>query len=164
MGALPEIALWLLLGAACATDLLWGKIYNWLTLPFLLAGFLYQTLTQGFTGSVHSALAIALAFALFFPLFVLKVVAAGDAKLLMALASWTDSVTTLRVAAVAIVVGALVGAFALIAEKGFRGSSQSIVANLRSHEPTAAALKMAFGPAILCAYAIVLVAGFREWV
>jgi prepilin peptidase CpaA len=163
MGVLPEIALWVLLGAACATDLLWGKIYNWLTLPFLLSGLIYQSIDSGLAGSLNSTLAIALAFALFFPLYALKVVAAGDAKLLMALASWTNSATTLRVAAIAILVGAAVGAVALVAEKGVRGSSKSILANLRSHEPTAASLKMAFGPALLCAYAIVLVAHLRQW-
>ena len=33
-----EIAVWILLGSALVTDLLWGKIYNYVTFPFLLIG------------------------------------------------------------------------------------------------------------------------------
>jgi prepilin peptidase CpaA len=163
MVAVPEIALWVLLAVACATDLLWGKIYNWLTFPFLAAGLITRFGFEGYAALGQALASVAVAFALFFPLYVLKVVAAGDAKLLMAMGAWLSGAEVIRIAAIAIVIGALVGLVSLIAQKGLRGSAQSVAENVRSHEPTATALKMAFGPAFLCAYLIVDVAQLRHW-
>lgn len=159
----PEIALLLLLVVATTTDLLWGKIYNWLTLPFLLTGLVYRFAFVGLDGGLAALASIGVAFALFFPLYIVRAVAAGDVKLLMAMGAWADFSTIYQVAAIAILVGAAVGLFALLHQKGLKGSARSVVENVRHGEPTRTATKMAFGPAFFCAYLIVSVAHYRHW-
>ncbi len=159
----PEIALWVLLLVASATDLLWGKIYNWLTFTFLLSGLIYRFAFNGADSGIQALIAVAVAFGLFIPLYAVKAVAAGDAKLLMAMGAWTDSKTILQVAGISIVVGALVGLVALIRTKGIGGGAKSIAENVRQGEPTPNAIKMPFGPAFFCAYLIVSVAQARHW-
>ncbi len=159
----PEIALLLLLIVATATDLLWGKIYNWLTLPFLVLGIAFQFTQFGSTAGWESLVSVVIALALFFPLYLVQAVAAGDAKLLMAMAAWSNPATVFEVSAVALVVGAFVGLLTLLQQKGFKQGAQSIAENLRSSAPTKTALKMPFGPAFLCAYLIVNIAQMRHW-
>ncbi len=158
-----EIALFALLLVATATDLLWGKIFNWLTFPFLLTGLIARFAFGGVADLSQGLTAIAVAFALFFPLYVVRAIAAGDAKLLMAMAAWTDSTTIVQVAAIAIVIGAAVGLFSLLRQKGFRGSAASVAENVAQGAPTSNALKMPFGPAFLCAYLVVNIAQLRHW-
>src|SRR4051794_24782253 len=104
-----EIALWILLVAALVTDLLWGKIYNFLTLPFLALGIAIRFGFQGTQAGVVSLLAVATAFALFFPFWLMKTLAAGDVKLLMALGAWTKATAVIQVGLISIVIGAAVG-------------------------------------------------------
>ncbi|MBY0370288.1 A24 family peptidase [bacterium] len=163
MNGVPEIALWTLLLVACATDLLWGKIFNWLTFPFLLLGLAFRFTAQGFPQGLDSLLAVGVAFAAFFPLFAVKAVAAGDVKLLMAIAAWTSAATVFRIAGVGIVFGAAVGLGILLWKKGLEGSASSVVENLKNGEPTRAAVKMPFGPALFCAYLVVSIAHHRHW-
>jgi prepilin peptidase CpaA len=163
MVGVPEIVLLTLLLVAAATDLLWGKIYNWLTFPFLLAGVLNKFLYYGAGGGTESLVSIGAALALFLPLYAMRAIAAGDAKLLMAVAAWLDAKTTFEIAVLSILVGAAVGLILLIEKKGLRGSAKSIARNAQSVSPTADSLKMAFGPAFLCAYLIVNIAQTRHW-
>ncbi len=158
-----EVALLILLIVATATDLLWGKIYNWLTFPFLFLGILARVYTSGSFGLIEALFSVGVAFVLFFPLFLFKAVAAGDAKLLMAVGAWTNAKTTITIAALAILFGAAVGLVSLLRQKGLRGSAHSIRDNLQKGEPTQASLKMAFGPAFFCAYLVVSIAANRNW-
>lgn len=159
----PEIALLSLLLVATATDLLWGKIYNWLTFPFLLTGLVTRFAFQGVDAGLEGLLAVGVALALFFPLYAVQAVAAGDAKLLMAMGAWSNAKTVFEVAVVSILVGAFVGLITLVQKKGIRGSAKSLSENFRAATPTATAVKMAFGPAFFCAYLIVTVAQMRHW-
>jgi Flp pilus assembly protein protease CpaA len=158
-----EIALFALLIVATVTDLLWGKIFNWLTFPFLLTGLIARFAFGGVADLQQGLWAIAIAFALFFPLYAVRAIAAGDAKLLMAMAAWMDSKSVIEVAAIAIVIGAGVGLFSLLRQKGFRGSAASVAENVALGAPTKNALKMPFGPAFLCAYVVVNIAQLRHW-
>jgi prepilin peptidase CpaA len=112
----------------------------------------------------HEALmAVAVAFLLFFPLYAVKAVAAGDAKLLMAMGAWMTTKVVIEVAAIAILVGASVGLVTLLRRKGFKGSLKSIADNVAQGAPTRTAVKMPFGPAFFCAYLVVSVAQARHW-
>ncbi len=163
MVGVPEIALLLLLAVASATDLLWGKIYNSITFPFLVSGLLYHFVEGGWNALGTSLFAVGVAFALFFPLFAVKAVAAGDGKLLMAMGAWMEPKAIIQIAGISILIGAAVGLLAILREKGFRGSAKSIVENIKSVEPTARATRMPFGPAFFCAYLVVSVAQYRHW-
>jgi prepilin peptidase CpaA len=131
-----NIGLWLLLITTTVTDLLWGKIYNVTIALFLILG-LGTQLIQGGTAQLLPALnAVFIAFVLFFPLYLAKVFSGGDVKLIMAIGSWTSPTEMLNLAAIAILVGAIVG-LALILFKKFKMRTLT---------------KMPFAPALLCAY------------
>jgi len=163
MMGVSELALWVLLLVACATDLLWGKIFNWLTFPSLILGLVFRFSVEGMPQGLESLLAVGVAFAAFFPLFAVQAVAAGDVKLLMAMAAWTSAPAVLQIAGVAVLVGAAVGLWILVVQKGWKGSAQSVARNLQAGAPTRSAVKMPFGPAFFCAYLVVSVAQYRHW-
>lgn len=160
-----EIVLWIILIAASVTDLLWGKIYNSLTLTSVGAGVLIRLALGGVSSISISLLAIGTAFILFFPLYYFKVLAAGDVKLLMAIGAWSNSDFVMRIGFTAVLVGALVGLFVLLKKKGVRNSASS-VADAVSFDPKdiKKRTRMPFGPAFLCSYLFFKIAELKGWV
>lgn len=150
-----EVTIWTLLLIASVTDLLWGKIFNATTFPFLLAGLVCRFFWLGAPSLREGALAVFFAFALFFPLWLLKVLAAGDVKLLMAAAAWTDARTVIEVGLISILMGALVGLVVLVRRKKKFNELLKVGAE-GGH-------RMPFAPAFLCAYALVQVARMKGW-
>ena len=73
---------------AAMTDLFSGKIYNWLTVPTALGGFLAAGMCFGWTGIGQAFLGFIAGFVLYGWMFGLRFVGAGDVKLLMALGAW----------------------------------------------------------------------------
>ena len=91
---------------AAVTDLRSGKVYNWLTAPALLAGFLLNGLLFGWQGVLFSVEGVGLAAALLIGLsFVGRLMGGGDAKLLLA----TGALLGPRLLVLAFCFGALVG-------------------------------------------------------
>jgi hypothetical protein len=85
----------LLFGAVCglsigaaATDLLWGRIYNWLTAPALVFGLAVSAGLGGWSGLGDSLLGALAGLLLYGWMFWLRVLGGGDVKLLMALGAW----------------------------------------------------------------------------
>jgi Flp pilus assembly protein protease CpaA len=152
-GAL-EIGVWSLLIGASITDLLWGKIYNALTLPFFFIGLTLQVYDSGFPALFNGIFATAAAFGLLFPLYFSKIMAAGDVKLLMAAGAWMTPKEVLNLALISILVGAAVGLFLVIAKNGVQGTF-----NHFSSRKT----RIPFAPAFLCAFSILKVAEIRGW-
>lgn len=95
------------------TDLLWGKIYNWLTLPALLLGLVFSFSTTGLSGLGQGALGVFAAFVLYGWMFGLRFLGGGDVKLLMALGAWGGLSYTEEVAILAIFIGGLFGLVSL---------------------------------------------------
>lgn len=126
MGWGIEIAQWALLSIAALCDLKWGKIPNRLTFAFIFFGLLVQTVQSGATGLGRSAFAIGAAFILYFPLFVMRALAAGDVKCLMAFAAWSDAMVTVRIGIISILVGAVVGLWVLLTSRGLIPAISSI--------------------------------------
>lgn len=88
--AFPQWVVYLVgaVGAVAAlTDFKNGKIYNWLTLPALLAGIGVSIVCFGIDGLWSSLAGVGLAALLFVPLFSFGVLGGGDVKLMMALGS-----------------------------------------------------------------------------
>jgi Flp pilus assembly protein protease CpaA len=158
-----EITLWALLGIATCTDLLWGKVYNATTFPFLIAGLICRFIWLGAPSFQEGALAIAVAFTLFFPLWILKAIAAGDVKLLMAAGAWSDSRTIISVAITAIIIGALVGVAVLLGKEGPRAGIKSFLSIFRREPGAKARYRMPFAPAFLCAYVFLQIAQMKGW-
>ncbi len=138
---------------ACVTDLREGKIPNVLTLPLVVLGVLYNTLSGAL---LFGLLGAVIAFALHFGLWALKVERGGDAKLMMAVGAflgWSDMLaTTIWMFLLLAPVGILV----LIA----RGRLGNFLETLRYAwrkalgypvEPPAEQTTMIFAPVIACA-------------
>lgn len=102
---------------SAGTDYWTGKIYNYLTLPSILLGFLLVSFYFGISGLWASLLGVGLVLLLFYPLFFLKTVGAGDVKLLMALATILSLSRTLEMIYACVVVGGIGAACLLIKHK-----------------------------------------------
>lgn len=71
--------------AAAYTDIRWGKIFNWVTVPFALLGLTLNSVAGGMEGSLLSLGGIAAGFALWLVSnFLGRILGGGDIKLLMA--------------------------------------------------------------------------------
>lgn len=79
----PLIVLTVLIAAV--TDFRRQKIYNWLTLPAILAGLVVNTVLHGWSGLGTGLLGFGLAFFLSFGLYSLKGIKGGDVKLIAAI-------------------------------------------------------------------------------
>ena len=109
----PVIAISLI--AAC-TDLVRGRIYNWLTFSGLVLGALASFWLRGVPGIWQSLAGIGLALALYGWMFWLGYLGGGDLKFLMALGAWGGPLFTLDVALLAIFLGGALAATLLIAQ------------------------------------------------
>jgi len=159
-----DIGLWLLLILASITDLIWGKIFNWFNLAFAAAGLLFGFWIGGVSAVTNAGIAILVAFVLFYPFYLMKAMAAGDVKLLMAVGAWSNAALVLRMGMISILFGAFVGLIVLLYHKGFKASVKSVGEHLR---PNDAAKKnghrMPFAPAFLCAYFYLEIAEKFHW-
>jgi Flp pilus assembly protein protease CpaA len=74
-------------GAAIAmvTDMKWGKIYNWLTFPLLLAGLVISPIVSGWSGLGFSLLGSLLGIGLYLGLALFGIIGMGDVKLMGAI-------------------------------------------------------------------------------
>jgi prepilin peptidase CpaA len=82
---------WLLLGPlliAAYTDLRYGMIYNWLTLPAAVIGMAINLWLGGWPGLLWSAIGTLVGFILLYPGFLMGGMAAGDIKLMAAIGAW----------------------------------------------------------------------------
>lgn len=77
--------------AAAVTDLWKFKVYNWLTLPLLLSGLIYQACTGGLSGLAGSLGGVLLGFGVLLPFFLLGGMGAGDVKLMAAVGAWAGA-------------------------------------------------------------------------
>lgn len=101
-------------GIAAWTDLRRAKIYNWLTLPTLLSGIVFQFLFLGGTAGFDALWAVGLAWVLLGWMYALHFMGAGDVKLLMAFGAWVGTKQVVEIAVLAIAIGALLGATQLL--------------------------------------------------
>jgi Flp pilus assembly protein protease CpaA len=109
-----EFIKYLILGVsaiATLTDLLFGKIYNWITIPTAVGGILASYYFLGWPGVGQALLGLSCGILLYGWLFGLRVIGGGDVKLLMAFGAWASPEYTLEVALLGIVIG---GAFAFV--------------------------------------------------
>jgi prepilin peptidase CpaA len=158
-----DIALWSLLAISSITDLIWGKVFNWTTFAFFFLGLFCRFFVEGSAGGWIAIQAVGIAMLLFLPLYTLGVVAAGDVKLLMAFATWTEPSMVLRLSIVGILVGAFVGLLTLLQVRGLSASASSLWRHAKGKAEKTESVRMAFAPAFLVAYLFLNVAAYRRW-
>jgi prepilin peptidase CpaA len=98
---------------ALATDVRSRRIPNWLTGSALLVGLLTNVLLSGLNGGAAAIEGAGLGFALLVPFYLLKVMGAGDVKLLAALGALVGPHTLLIVAAAGALAGGVVSVIIL---------------------------------------------------
>jgi prepilin peptidase CpaA len=159
-----EVVVWFVLIVASVTDLRWGKIYNHLTLTSMGAGVLVRLGLEGTASLQITLVSLATAFAIFFPLYYLKTLAAGDVKLLMAIAPWGNVHWVIRLSLTSIVLGALVGLCILIRKKGVLKSAASMAQAFQSPKTTNNKMtRMPFAPAFLCSFLFLKISEAKGW-
>ncbi|HAR43885.1 MAG TPA: hypothetical protein DCS07_14830 [Bdellovibrionales bacterium] len=109
--AIPLISL-----VALFTDLVWGRIFNWFTLPVFCLGLVASFYVSGFSGLGTGLLGAVAGLVLFGWLFALRVMGGGDVKLLMALGAWTDPKYVFETAILSILLGGVLAALLLLAK------------------------------------------------
>ncbi|HUI54039.1 MAG TPA: A24 family peptidase [Bryobacteraceae bacterium] len=118
-----SLATWiaLLLGsAATLDDLCRRSIANWIVLPALAGGLLYQTWTAGAAGLARSAGGAALGFVVYLFFYWVGAMGAGDIKLMAAFGALLGPSGILLAALLAAPVGGLIAAAALTWRRGER--------------------------------------------
>lgn len=105
---------------AAITDLLRGRIYNWLTLPALLAGLVISAWLQGWSGLGDALLGVFLGLLMYgWMFFPVGVMGAGDVKFLMALGAWGGLRFTAEVGILGVLLGGVMAAAILVFQGKF---------------------------------------------
>lgn len=119
-GAIGPAQAWLLVGVAVAcalTDLVRKRVYNAITYPAILAGFVVQIVTHGWPGLWSALGGFAVGFFPAYVLFVLGGMGGGDVKLMGAIGAIVGGVAATEALIIGFVVGAFIG-FAKLAWHG----------------------------------------------
>src|SRR5258708_2516703 len=82
---------YVLVAIGAVTDIVRGRIYNWLTLSGMALGIVAMTGSQGISGLTFSLLGIGAGLVLYGWLFWLGIMGGGDVKLLMAIGAWSGA-------------------------------------------------------------------------
>jgi prepilin peptidase CpaA len=96
------------------TDLSKGKIYNWITYPFIISGFLFRFLSDGMPGLISSLSGAFLGFIFLFVFFLADGVGAGDVKLLSSIGAFGGGIFVLWTLWYSAIIGGFVALFMLI--------------------------------------------------
>lgn len=104
-------AICLLAILATGSDIAFGRIFNWLTLPMGAAAIAYAGYAHGMPGVGSSLLGVLAGLLLYGWMFALRVLGGGDVKLLMALGAWGGAHYAFDVALLGVMLG---GVMALI--------------------------------------------------
>jgi prepilin peptidase CpaA len=112
--------------AGACTDLIWGRIFNWLTLSGALLGLFVSAFAEGWLGPAYGVLAIVTALVLFGWIFWTGALGGGDVKFLMALGAWGGVRFTVDVALLSLVLSGIFGVVQLFWKGDPRGFARRL--------------------------------------
>lgn len=101
------VAVLVLTGVAAYTDLRYHRIKNWLTIPFFIAGWIYQFWAHGPAGLLDGLYGFMLGFGTYFALWMIAGGGGGDTKLMGAISVWLGFKLTLYLMVVSTAIVAL---------------------------------------------------------
>ena len=105
---------------AAYTDATRGKVYNWLTAPAFILGFLLNALVGGWNGVVLAAEGAGLAIGILLVLSLLgRLIGGGDAKLIIASGTLLGPMLLLKALAFGAIVGGIVALAIMLARRRF---------------------------------------------
>ncbi len=104
---------------AVLCDLIYGKIYNWWTLSFLVVGIATSAFLGGWGGGFHSLLGVGAALMLYGWMFWLGWMGGGDVKFLMALGAWGGAHFAVEVGVLGVILGGFVAFSHLLINRQF---------------------------------------------
>ncbi len=120
---LKTIIVLAMLTAALATDLHWGKVPNWLTIPPLVVGILINAVSAGVTGLLDSLGAIGLVLSLWIVTMLLGgTLGGGDIKLLAALGAVAGFHFIVYALPVSVAIGGLIAVIVAIRRRALGAS------------------------------------------
>jgi prepilin peptidase CpaA len=99
------------------------KVPNWITFPFILAGWAYSTIAFGWEGLGWSLLGTAIGLALLMPAYAIGGMGAGDVKLLAGVGAWVYGVHTAYAFAATAVVGAVLAVAMVLIQRTWKKHS-----------------------------------------
>jgi prepilin peptidase CpaA len=95
------------------------KVPNWITFPFILAGWVYSTALFGLEGLGYSLLGTVIGLALLLPAYSIGGMGAGDVKLLAGVGAWMHGLHTFNAFCWSAVVGAIMAVAMVLARKAW---------------------------------------------
>lgn len=130
---LSIVVLGTLLAGAVISDLRERRVSNSLNLSVLAAGVLVAMLTLGVADGAKQVLSgVGLALVIWFPMFALRLVGAGDVKLMAASAAWLGWQGTFVASLATGIFGGLLGAFWLLRSHGAVSALHSVATAVRA--------------------------------
>lgn len=121
-----------LLGAAVVSDLRARRIANALNLLVLVLGLTQAAMFGGGAGGLwHAALGVLTALAIWFPMFALRLIGAGDAKLMAASSAWLGWQGAITASLVTGAAGGVLGAYWLLRRYGIGRAAHALGLALR---------------------------------
>ncbi len=96
------------------TDLAWGRIFNWMTLPLFFTGLVVSFNLYSWSGLTQALLGALVGLAFFGPLFFFGVMGGGDVKYMLALGALGGAQYSIEVALLSIVLGGVFGFLLLL--------------------------------------------------
>ena len=130
---LSIVVLGTLLAGAVISDLRERRVSNALNLSVLVAGVFVAMLTLGVADGAKQVLSgVGLALVIWFPMFVLRLMGAGDVKLMAASAAWLGWQGTLVASLATGIFGGLLGAVWLLRSHGAVSALHSVATAVRA--------------------------------
>ncbi len=122
---------------AAYTDYKEKKIYNKLTVPFFVLGIIYQAVFNGWEGLMWGGLGFLAGFGAFFLIWIVGSGAAGDVKMMGALAVWLGFKATLAVMIVGtlfVLIGSFVILFWSVIRRGTKRTKAAYLGTGKLHK------------------------------
>jgi prepilin peptidase CpaA len=121
-GAMSHWDIWLVSAVLIVAAVIDGyqlKVPNWITFPFIIAGWVYSFAFYGFEGLGWSLLGMVIGLALLLPAYAIGGMGAGDVKLLAGVGAWVYGTHTFYAFCWSAIIGAILAVGMVLARKAW---------------------------------------------